>query len=150
MTKAEIRTSAKRLLLLADFLEELPPGRFDYAQWAGMDWQGKEDLSCGTSACALGWATTMPVFRRLGLRLVKNAYGLGAVCMAGQDTVTAGIDTSFNAAAEVFKLDDEEAEFLFGPERDYCGDESPREDALPSDVAAHIRAFVAKHRAVTP
>jgi len=57
---------AKRLLKLADFLEKLPRKRFDYGNWIGDDWKGKADLSCGTTACALGWACAMPAFRRLG------------------------------------------------------------------------------------
>jgi len=58
-----------RILKLADFLESLPRKRFDFSIWVGNEWKGAPDLSCGTTACALGWATTLPLFRRLGLRL---------------------------------------------------------------------------------
>ncbi len=74
-----------RLLLLADFLETVPPERFDMARWTGVDWAGKSDLSCGTAACAMGWATTIPQFRKLGLKLnkfgvpeFKSYFGYGA------------------------------------------------------------------------
>ncbi|MGH7749129.1 MAG: hypothetical protein ACREQ5_30855, partial [Candidatus Dormibacteria bacterium] len=66
----DINTGNARLLRLADFLEnDVPADRFDFAHWVGKDWAGAPDLSCGTSACALGWATTIPEFQALGLKL---------------------------------------------------------------------------------
>lgn len=65
-TRAEYHA---RLLKLAAFLEQLDPKRFNYRRWVGDDWKGAQDLSCGTTACALGWAATMPEFQELGLRL---------------------------------------------------------------------------------
>lgn len=65
---------AKRLLALAARLVTVPRKRFNYNRWVGDDWMGAQDLSCGTVACALGWATTMPRFRRLGLRLDWNRW----------------------------------------------------------------------------
>lgn len=59
----------KRILKLADFMEKLPPKRFNFLRWVGTDWKGAPDFSCGTTGCALGWATTMPFFRRLGLQM---------------------------------------------------------------------------------
>lgn len=73
MTEREIKVFNRRLLKLADKLDEVPRNRFNYGSWVGDDWGGKPNLSCGTKACALGWATTMPEFRRLGLKL--NYYG---------------------------------------------------------------------------
>lgn len=61
-----------RILKLADFVEKIPPKKFDFRTYVGHDWRGAKDLSCGTTACALGWATAMPLFRKLGLRLVKT------------------------------------------------------------------------------
>ncbi len=63
-----------RLLKLAAFLKRLPPKRFDYLNWVGDDWQGKPDLSCGTTACALGWACAMPEFKRSGMKLSLTHY----------------------------------------------------------------------------
>lgn len=48
-----------RLLALAAFLEKLPRRRFNYETWLGADWDGQPDLSCGTTACAFGWACTI-------------------------------------------------------------------------------------------
>lgn len=67
-----------RLLMLAQYLEEeVPEQQFDYNHWVGIDWKGDPDLSCGTKACALGWAATMPMFRELGLRIATGKTGSG-------------------------------------------------------------------------
>lgn len=50
------QVSNNRLLKLAAFLDTVPPERFKYDTWAGEDWKGKPDLSCGTTACALSAA----------------------------------------------------------------------------------------------
>jgi hypothetical protein len=77
MSEISIEESNRRLLLLADFLEKLPPERFNYGEWVGKDWGGKQDLSCGTTACALGWACTMPEFQALGLKFRSDEYRPG-------------------------------------------------------------------------
>ena len=73
----------KRLLLLADFLDNLPEEKAEHFHMSCWYWnhaanQGNrpkhivrpKDLKhCGTSACALGWATLMPAFKNLGVRL---------------------------------------------------------------------------------
>ena len=68
--------NVERLKRLADFLRnEVPPERFDISTWVGTSakpWLGKEDLSCGTVACAMGWATQVPEFRAAGLRLIPS------------------------------------------------------------------------------
>lgn len=97
-------TSNRRLLKLADFLEKLPRKRFDYGVFVGPDWEGAQDLSCGTTACALGWAAAMPEFRRLGLHFSK--YG---------DGVILGDLSDFAAGAEIFGLTNNETDFLFSP-----------------------------------
>jgi hypothetical protein len=135
------KQSDRRLLKLADFLYELPRKRFEYSAWVGDDWKGKSDLSCGTTACALGWATTMPYFRKLGLRLSKG----GLVVMA---TGTAGLryfGGSLRSAESVFLVTLEEARLLFAPLEEHhtdglCPDPY---NATPKQVAKHIRRFVA-------
>lgn len=61
---------------------------------------------CGTSACALGWATTIPELRRLGLRLRFVNEGYGAI-------VVYGLQHDFAAARAIFGLTSEEVLFLF-------------------------------------
>lgn len=130
-----LATSNRRLLKLADFLDKLPPERFDYSSWVGDDWGGRQDLSCGTTACALGWATTMPEFRRLGLRLDRR---LMEVTNAKEN-----VWDSFEAAQVTFGLDSREAHLVFSPRVQYLGLKAPGAYAGPVEVADHIRRFVA-------
>lgn len=135
------RVGMRRLLKLATFLEKLPRRRFDYGSWAGTDWKGSSDLSCGTTACALGWATTIPAFRRLGLKLVWADDGPDEypyprpVCHQHY---------SEEAATKVFNLNSEEARFLFLPleVNSVQNWKSPGNRASPKQVARHIRRFV--------
>jgi hypothetical protein len=149
MTRKDI-VYKKRLLKLADFLDELPPKRFDFTQWVDEDWKGKPDLSCGTKACALGWATTIPSFRRLGMNLGHHidVYGgvVNYVRLGGSRDLC---DGPFKAAKKVFGLATyEEFEFLFVPDsacelgdREYYNSGG---GAKPKTVAKDIRRFVAK------
>jgi hypothetical protein len=142
--KTKYAIGNNRLIRLAKFLDTLPPERFDYGRFVGDGWEGKQDLSCGTTACALGWAATMPEFRALGLRLVANGYG--------HDFVTnMWNDSAFFAASELFETTLEQARYLFG------GDVTlrvelhglpyqPATSATPRQVADHLRAFVAWRR----
>lgn len=137
----------KRLLKLAAFLEALPRKSFDYTHWAGVGFKGKLTTSCGTTACALGWAAAIPSFRRLGLRLTDpDPYGWRTV----QD-IRSGA-RHFNAAIDVFCLTMPEAEYLFTPDEPNYGyfsfdssglEDAPGDSATPRQVAKHIRAFVA-------
>lgn len=70
------RTVRKRLLDLADLLGRVPPKKFDMTSWARNlppDMDPANEEQCGTSACALGWATTLPWARKLGARLDREA-----------------------------------------------------------------------------
>jgi hypothetical protein len=144
----------KRILNLADFVEKLPRNRFGFASWVGHNWGGKPDLSCGTTACALGWATTMPEFSRLGLRLSKQI----GVYLLNQPHEEADYRLPYiQAADKIFGLAENEAELLFvpGPETDdydeeiYYNDNDTKgetqlsEAATPQQWAKHARAFVA-------
>jgi hypothetical protein len=149
------RTYARRLLILANRLDCLPPERFDFNRWAGNDWDGKADLSCGTSACSFGWATTMRTFRRAGLRLFRRTNSLGKfygspyVGLVGDPD---WINAPENAATKIFGLDKEEFALLFVPHRYACveNDEQDekfgRHSLLPSasvkEAAEQIRYFV--------
>lgn len=131
--------NAERLLLLADKLDEvhaLTPKQFNYNHWVGRDWQGKSDLSCGTQACALGWATTIPEFRALGLKLVGSSYSFqGHVELDTRDNSIPRND--FDAAVEVFNITSSQAYYLFAPE------ENKEADVDAAYVAHKIREFVA-------
>ncbi len=120
-----------RLLKLADKLDSVPDEQFSYLSWVGSDWEGKPDLSCGTTACALGWATTIPSFRKLGLRL----HGAVPESPSGTD---------FDAATGIFGLAYSESIYLFKWEvrPPTTGlDRSPGAYATAKEVAAHLRRF---------
>lgn len=137
---------AKRLLKLADFLKALPPQKFDYCSWVGSDWKGKQDLSCGTTGCALGWACAMPDFRRLGLKFRKignkrTGYtGFPMVPGKTQD----GEGHAGHASRVVFGLSHDQHNLLFMP-KPYNPPTGPTGDATPKQVAAHIRKFVRRN-----
>jgi hypothetical protein len=148
----------KRLLKLADFLDQLPPQKFDFDTIAVEGAKPhKEALkarkeSCGTTACAIGW---MPVvFPRL-TRWVRTPCYFDSVAIhigpAGR-----GKARDFEVAEQVFGLTEQEAEWLFLPDATLyehsddlwntgCSIISPcGSDATAKQVARHIRKFV-KH-----
>lgn len=134
-----LKTGIIRLEKLIAYIAKLPPQRFNFCVLAGEDWQGKPDLSCGTVGCALGWATTMPFFRRLGLHLSKSA-----------GFVRIGVNDEYLTPQEIgvllFGVSDYEAERLFLPREqvDYIEDNDDFLDneATPKDWVRHARAIV--------
>jgi hypothetical protein len=137
----------RRLLKLANLLDTLPEERFCYEQWVGSDWEGKSNLSCGTTACAFGWATTIHSFRKLGLRLMRKPDG-GFIVAMKDDVINDSCGSYRNytvpAANKIFDLTPNEADWLFLPKshRAYREEEGPNEAAPPQEVAKHIRDFV--------
>lgn len=135
----------KRLLRLAKRLDRVKPERFNINKWVGDSWEGKQDLSCGTSACALGWATTIPEFSKAGLKLYRPNGALQAfVAFSGKGGIKqpyAHSQALTNAAA-FFGLDDETAREIFWP------DSYPMDSfaVTPRVVARRIRAIVRAHR----
>lgn len=132
MKKVSIAVGNRRLLKLAKFLRTLPRKRFDYRTWTGSDWEGAQDLSCGTTGCALGWAATMPTFRRLGLRLIAGFGYLRGFPKVGRKVGSA-------AAEVLFGISVNEAEHLFMPG-------FGEDNATPKHVAKKIERFVAKRK----
>jgi hypothetical protein len=127
----------RRLLKLADFLEKLPRSKFDYLVWGECDVDKVAKVTslaqpgCGTRGCALGWAASMPEFRRLGLALCDGDMVYGG---------KVGLDVTFNGApstgSEVFGL--RAAEHCFMPDID-----KNEGRATPKRVAKKIRKYVA-------
>ena len=116
----------RRLLALAAFLRKLPRKRFNYAMWSDDDHTEK---SCGTTGCALGWAASMPRFRRLGLHIDGTGIPVCGNPFDGNIGASAG--------AEIFGISYGEACELFHPNED-------EENATPKYVARKIERFVAK------
>ncbi len=136
-----------RLLLLADFLDKLPPERFNYAAWVGHDWKEMEDLSCGTTACALGWAATMPEFRKLGLRLSRAR---AMQIMFGCDEAPRGLMVNESSGWPILEhnpalREEDVIKELFGRGAvDLFFPAYHEKNASPAYVAAKIRSYVAK------
>jgi len=118
-----------RLRLLVRKLRTVPRRQFDYCQWAGEDWKGKKDLSCGTAACALGWATTLPSLRRVGLKLVMVPGCYPEVHFKREPD-------SFEAGAKAFDIAISDSYELFSP------NEEGEEKATPKQVARKIERFI--------
>lgn len=132
-----IAVGNRRLLKLADFLEtKTLDTQFNMTCWA---WGGNQekstldlrlDRACGTRACAMGWATQIPAFRRIGLRLRWRAYdGQGEV-----QWPQAKAWDGFSVAEKLFGINANEALGLFDP---YFGAPWTRRQ-----VARAIRLFV--------
>jgi hypothetical protein len=128
--------SYKRLLKLIEYMESLPASankHFGMRHW--FDHTGKKHThgliegdvvtaehlhSCGTRACAAGWASTMPYFRKLGLKLVWSE-GEASLVYAN---ATWSENDDFTNLAELFELDRESTTILFGAE---AVDETPKQ-----------------------
>lgn len=126
----------KRLRRLAKVVLE-NEGRFNFSSWVDDGtYQGKPDLSCGTTACALGWATTVPAFRKEGLRLFTDEVGTYPVC---------GSDPGSLAGRKVFGITSAESYMLFTPNAQQASyGDSPGPDASASEWADHVERFIAR------
>lgn len=139
-------TSKEKLLTLAAFLKTVPPERWDYSNWVNSDWQGKLDLSCGTKACALGWAATIPAFAAAGLtlRIVSraNRHGyLGTVDFTIDSHTYNGTD----AAAKFFGIPYWAADRIFSRPAwlDAWNRDDPSNNVTAVEVAEYIEQYVA-------
>lgn len=113
----------RRLLLLADRLDRIakrPPKKrtFDLSMWFD------NDDPCNTVCCAVGEATFIPEFRKLGLGLTPTS----------QEPSYKG-EGSWRAVALFFDLDENQSHRLF------MSTQYPR-NATPDMVAGRIREFV--------
>jgi hypothetical protein len=138
-----------RLLKLADFLDKVPPQRFNFASWVdGNGWeQGLLDVGCGTTACALGWATAIPEFQALGLVFQKFeiASGMPTHVRLKDDAQENFWEATVNACNFLFGLDHDDTLYLFTPDEESDSDGRLPRDASPRDVADNIRSFVRDH-----
>jgi hypothetical protein len=98
MTRKE---TARRLRKLARVLKKVRDHQFNMFGW----WWGEPKPNCGTAACALGHACTVPEFYRLGLRLDDNV------------PIMPGRHSGFDSGAALFGISYGEARYLFAPSR---------------------------------
>jgi hypothetical protein len=90
----------------------------------------KEERTCGTSACALGEACTIPAFRRLGLKLVPGAGFDADLSYTPMYKRRKGLA----AGMAFFGLTEYQASYLFLPDH-YPG---LSDDIEPMDVVERI------------
>lgn len=117
------KVTKRRLEKLIEFMESLPKSaneHFSMRAWfqhngpddehgfdvGEVEIKAKHLTMCGTSACALGWAATMPYFRRLGLKAVYGEWG--------SELRFDGALLSSDSTDPLFNLSSEESEALFG------------------------------------
>ena len=136
---------ADRLRLLAKKLRSLTRAQakyhFDMNAWFDHDEEAdghehpvparptsKDLLTCGTTACALGWATTIPALQKAGLRM--GLYFEGSSVHIPVYRGVSGVE----AAAKLFGIYHDVAQYLFG------GDDFAR---TPKQVAKAIDKIIA-------
>jgi hypothetical protein len=106
------KLAVRRLTKLADYLDSLPRSQrkhFDMRKWFSHTGNHEHEIGehvkpgalkhCGTTACALGWAATVPSFYKAGLRIPTG--------IAGGSWEPIGI------ASEFFEIEENDAAVLF-------------------------------------
>lgn len=149
LTPEQRTESARRLLVLADFLETVPPERFNFRFIlnGGLSVSADPKVECHSTACAIGWMPNVPEFAALGVHVDEK----GAIVIDGPYNYA--LDRSFGTAAKVLSLSVLEVDYLFSPQGLHAyeapdeWDPRPISRASAKEVAVHIRSFVAKHRA---
>lgn len=121
-----------RLITLAQYAEtKIPDAQFYMGHWVDTyTWKGKPDLSCGTSACLMGHATTIPEFQALGLRLNIS----GAPVMNNPNGWA--YSSCYQTASHLFDISDDDSIELFSGAR--------RQHEKPKEAAARLRAYVSE------
>lgn len=127
----------RRLDVLADFLLTVPKEHFNLWDWArnyGPDWT----MTCGSTACAVGWAASIPEFQNLGFRLQPSrCFSNAAVPAFGRRDNWDAVDSFFGLHGGEFG----EAGRLF--RKAYYTDGDSRD---PLAVSRRIKAFVKAER----
>lgn len=147
-----------RLLYLADQLEKIPRKKFDFRSWSALDGESLIDergdeaarsrfKACGTTACAIGWAASMPKFRRLKFKLSREGEP-SFVCSTEKHPGPQEY-LGLGAISALFEISSDAAIFLFMPVGaaypvSTLGMGLPK-TATPKQVAARIRKFVKKY-----
>ena len=114
----------ERLRILIAYMRKLPAkaaDHFDMSTWFtgnlkrmnknGFIQDKKDVMACGTSACALGWAATVPLFQKQGLQVyaVRNDFELSGKKTGGLDNTVRGkafFDLTDNQFSELFGINE--------------------------------------------
>lgn len=119
----------RRLLALAAHLDTISPRKFNMNHWANSSDAG---ITCGSTACALGYAGLMPSFRKAGLKTEFDKCGGSVVYKRSHNSLY-----DIEAGASFFNITEDEAQWLFMP-RSYPIGRRPG----PKTVASRIRRMV--------
>lgn len=144
-TYLSLEESNRRLLVLAEFLDKLPPERFEYSHWIADDGSATK-TSCGTSGCALGWAASMPEFQALGLEIVPSGPLSGIKYKGSSWWENYAIVRIFGTGLDDLffpHLCEKSCEDQLDEETGRCPKYSADHNASPQYVAEKIRKFVA-------
>ena len=138
-----------RLEKLYNFLGTVEPKKFDFSSWADTK-TGETDMNvCGTTACALGWAGSMPEFRKRGLKLGwEKSYWdsskvRGEVYLYSDGAIDAN---GLEAGEKFFGLTEEEAEYLFIPTEDADADTIGYGHMPLTEYRKGLRKFINKKK----
>lgn len=136
------KLAKRRIMKLIEFMEGLPPKankHFDMGMWCtheddshshlirGDAFEQKDIMACGTSACAAGWAATLPYFKRLGLELRWGGYD-AALHVNGKPVIPGS-----KALARVFDVGGAQTYALFS---------GANEDRTPKKWAKRARELI--------
>lgn len=139
--------NTERLLKLADYMETLPDGRVDMSLWRDLPDEltdrikDGEEISlsgqeCGTVACVLGHACTIPEFIKDGLEMrIRRSEGMIDI------EITYSVYSYWSAASVFFDIPFDHATYLFGsyPKAiTFYG----MDKLSPKGIAAGIRRYV--------
>ncbi len=125
-----------RLLKLADFLENVPRKTFDLEHWLQQKGLAPK---CNTTACAVGWACSIPSFRKAGFRIDIDNRGGGKPVFKNTYKKTPKY-TGWAAVDKFFDVERGDSESLFSC-RQYLIYGTNRK-TTPKQVASRIRKFV--------
>lgn len=110
---------------------------FKVGKKLSQDYKRLEPVTCQTVGCAVGWATTIPSFKRAGLYLVNNPWYRPEEEFQVAEIFYDG-HTGFEAIENFFDLTGWEAGILFDP-----GDYPDSDHENPKAVAKRIRQLLA-------
>ncbi len=135
--------NTKRLLKLAEKLETVNRKQFDISDW----YYNPVEKNCGkyncdTVACALGWAPSIPSFRRAGLTIQKSGNVILKITNEQRDKYNCVFNTvsGCTAGRVFFDLTKEQSNSLFLP-----SGYSIEGKVTPKVVARKIRSMVKTH-----
>lgn len=123
-----------RLAILADFLDSVPPKKFNLESWrdSNSPFENRSDealldTDCGTTGCAIGYACAIPELKAEGLSWQNGRW---------QNTPQYKNYSGWIAVEEFFDISNEVATALFSVFKYVPAQRGPRQ------VAARIRTYL--------